>query len=746
MDSMHARCAKLFAPLLAALIVAGDVPMSADAQAPPAAEESPLLKEPRTPEELFDAVDLMVRLARPRLARRYFEQFMQTNPGNDVLLRIRDKHGPAIFLRLAQMQELRPLSTELLERVNEAFRQQGTDPARLDRLIDDLSRGAQQREVALLALRSGGAMVVPRLLQRINDPADARQRDLLLYTLTRLGPAVVPPLVAAIDAPRESMRSVALEALGWIGSDDAVPYLWHPAFAPSEPAGVQAAARQALVRILRSSAEEVEAVSAYGVSRELQRVARLHLARRFAWETEENTGLVSLWSWSPQADTVALSQVSRETASLHVGSRLARQALELAPERAEAQALFLALALAYEWHRAGADKPLPVGPGTAHDVALSSGSAVVREALRAAIANAHASAARACLQVLGQIGSRSLLESVEGQRSPLVSALNFPDPWVQFTAADVVLQLEPERRFRGNRRVVEILARTLRDDGVRRAVVVDVNTDRATRVAGLLGQLGYDSLVAPTGQQGFLTAAERMDVELVVLELNTIRWPLSQTVANFRADARTAAIPIAIIGEPERRSAVERLVSEDPLTTYVIRSATSENLGTQLDPFLAATRTAVPTAAQRSGMRIRAMAWFERIATGQRTDVFDLSPAESVLVDAINEPDLAEQALVALGAIPSASVQSVFQQTVVNASRPIETRGTAALQLAFHIQRFGLLLSDGQVRELQALLQSSPDPAFRTALTGVLGSLKPNAAAVDSRLKALPLPTVPVGP
>jgi hypothetical protein len=59
------------------------------------AEESPLLIEPKTPVELFDAAVLCDRLYRPVLAKRYLDKFLQSNPSDDVLLTLRDKYGPA---------------------------------------------------------------------------------------------------------------------------------------------------------------------------------------------------------------------------------------------------------------------------------------------------------------------------------------------------------------------------------------------------------------------------------------------------------------------------------------------------------------------------------------------------------------------------------------------------------------------------------------------------------------------------
>ena len=54
-----------------------------------AAPDSPFVVEPNTPTELFHAVILSMRLARPQLAAAYLRKFMAANPDDDVLLQLR---------------------------------------------------------------------------------------------------------------------------------------------------------------------------------------------------------------------------------------------------------------------------------------------------------------------------------------------------------------------------------------------------------------------------------------------------------------------------------------------------------------------------------------------------------------------------------------------------------------------------------------------------------------------------------
>ena len=88
------------------------------------------------------------------------------------------------------------------------------------------------------------------------------------------------------------------------------------------------------------------------------------------------------------------------------------------------------------------------------------------------------------------------------------------------------------------------ILRALNDSGRARGLAVHANTQSAQKMADFLKELGYDAPIAATGQDAFRVASERMDIELVVVDANVARWGLSQTIANFRADARTAPIPI----------------------------------------------------------------------------------------------------------------------------------------------------------------------------------------------------------
>jgi len=700
--------------------------------------DSPFVVEPQTPSELFDAVVLSMRLARPGLAGVYLQKFMATNPDDNLLLQLREKHGPAVFLKFSNSKPLQPLSIQLLDRVNAAFRKQAEDPRRIDGLIDDLQGTPRERETALIALRGGRAAVVPRLLQKMGRPRNDQERDLLLYALTRLGSDVVPPLIGALDASDPDFRATVIEALGWIRSAESIPYLWYPAFGPNEPPGVQTAAREAIGRIKRQSPDQLGRVTSFGVAREIERLAIAHFRRQSVWESTPD-GRVQLWYWDQAKGTVSRAQVSSDAASLFVGTRLARQALALAPKNTSLQALFVGFALADAVKQSGGQLPLPVGPGTAHNLALVAGPDVVSQSLTQALRFHNRESALGSIHAMSQIGTRNQLRLTDGQRSPIQSALSYPDRRIQLVAAAAILQLDPETPFAGSSRVVHILGRALQDEGVDTCLVVDGNSERGQRMGRLIAQNDFTLRMDATGRDAFRTASERTDIELIALHMNVARWPLSQTIANLRADARTASIPIVIYGPQEMRGRLNALLRRDERLGWLPDSQTAENLSGNLKRFLDQAQGPQLTAEERAQQRATAAYWLAHIANRNRNRVFDIRPVQGALFTASNDVHLVDNALTALASVPTAATQNRFHELAVEATREPAVRESAAIQLAFHIQRFGLLLNNAKVAQLHNAWQTADSPQVATALASVIGSLKPNPQLVDQRLRNFPL-------
>ena len=79
------------------------------------------------------------------------------------------------------------------------------------------------------------------------------------------------------------------------------------------------------------------------------------------------------------------------------------------------------------------------------------------------------------------------------------------------------MDLAPTQPFPGSSRVVPTLARFANTQSLPRAVVIDGNPTRGSKLAGFLKTLGYQAVLETTGDRGFRAAAETADVELVLI-------------------------------------------------------------------------------------------------------------------------------------------------------------------------------------------------------------------------------------
>ena len=723
--------------LISAVLLSGVLSIPRNVAAQDADNESPLFVEPTTPEACFDAAVLMIDLANPKLARQYLQKLYSLNPDEDAILRIRDKHGPAVFLKMAGIRELKPLSTRLLNEMNDAFRKRANDPNRVDTLIADLSGTTQKRNVAIIQLRSAGPRVVPRILQRLQTAVQP-QRDMLVLALSRLGKQVLPALRGALYSPDADMRATVIEAIGQLGSDEDVKFLIFSAYSETQPAGVRASARNAIARIVYGTPKRVGELTSFGSASKLKRAARDYFHQKPEWLLEED-GNVEFWTWNNQTNLLTAVSVTPQRANLLVGARFARQAMILAPEDANAQALYLGIMLARDVYLSNWATSIPTGPGTTHDLALESGEQTVLNVLQMSLDNPDPASALAALQVLGQVAGRNQLYQGR-EKSPLVNSLDYPDQRVQFTAATTILQLEPNAPFRGSRRVIQVLQRGLTDSGTRRALVIDANTQRASTLADLAGTLGFDPITAPTGQEGFQIAIDRGDIELILIEGNVARWPLSQTMANLRADARTARIPVAMYGAERIAAKLELTADRYKRTTSMVEPKLPATIGAYLRPFLQQMTTAPLTDVQRDE-RIQAAAfWFGHISANSRRDVFDISTAERALFAAVGDLKLSGTVIFALASIPSQSAQQRLKELAANETLDANFRETAAVQLAFHLQRFGLLLTKTEIAETRDAWQKAAEPGLKTAFASVIGSFNPSKKRVTDVLSNFPEP------
>jgi CheY-like chemotaxis protein len=717
-------------------VVALLLPSATIAQEEPATKsplDSPFLVEPKSPADLFEAAQISAKLARPALARQYIEKLLEV-ADDDALLEIREQFGAAELLRLAAIDSLHPASRTLLQRSNAAFRTQSEDPARVRGLIQNLTGTPSERAVALASLRAGGPNVVGSMLAVLADPSQVQLHEPITIAMTQLTSDAVPAIRAGIDSPNDQVKTSCLVALGYLGDRSVVPYLWHPAFAPGVPPGARSAARKSLQTLLSNSADRPQSITNIGASDDLYKDALTYLAGSNRWLTDVD-GNITTWSWVN--GNLTGTPTKPEAATERTGARLARDAMELDPTSLKKQALYLAFALASDSRKAGWDQPLPIGAGTAQDLGLSVGGELLSHTLEVALDQDNTDAARGALAAIWQVGGNELRSTVGP--SQITRALSHRDQRIQFAAANAILNLSPGRDFAGSTQVVAVLSRALRSDGSVKCLVIDPNSDRGNATATLMSELGYQTTVAATGREGFRIAANRGDVSMVAVNANSVQWGLSQTIANLRADSRTSGLPIVIYGPQYAEAQLNTTLAQYDDITFIEETgetgeAARRFVNLRLKPFLESSLPKL-SEAELTAQKALAADWFAQLAGPRRRSPLDLNIAQSALLEAAEEEPIARQCIAALGAIPNAGVQFRLQEFAINEGLPETTRLHAMNELAFHIQRNGIMLGVDEQLDVLKLAQALANTPLSTAAAALAGSMRPAARQTFKRLR-----------
>jgi hypothetical protein len=420
-----------------------------------------------------------------------------------------------------------------------------------------------------------------------------------------------------------------------------------------------------------------------------------------------------------------------------LAERLGAQLIALSPERRDIQTLQLAILLARDGQALLKGAPLPKGAGTVADTALSVGAERVGDALALALDDRRGEAALAALAILERIATVNDISALSSTReSPIVRALNAPDRRVQFAAARTVLQIDPKEQFPESSRVVEILVRALAGENERKAVIVHPSAERGSLLSGQMSELGFNPLLFNAGSAGFKETVARNDVAVVVLHANVIRWALSETLANLRADSRSRGIPVLLVGDERTAPALRKLGSRYEKVAVVNETQTAADLQLQAKPFFRGINVDELSEQERLSQRNEALLWLDHLANTRRLTVFPIERAEKNVLSLLREPELVATALGLVGEIPTEACQRALADMALLDSQTVENRALASRKLAFHIQRFGLLAATEQVNALEVAWANEASPDLRDALGAVIGSLKPDAVLAGKRLKS----------
>ena len=673
--------------------------------------------KPTTPSELLRVTQTLIDLGHPIAARPLVKKLLAAQLDGPAAAALLNEVGSACLLKVARADWIQPDGEKLADSIWSAAAKYQEDPKRINDLVAKLGRGtAQEQAWTIEGLRRAGAAAAGPLLAALVRARDAKALDDIAATILAVGEPMIPALRGAVDASQaipENVATTAATLLGQLEAEEAMPdlvALWLN-FADDSPAHL--AAERALAELGHHVASR-EAATAYLEETARQFYEGRRQPRVPAGEVDENgASLVTLWQWQPGVKRFTSARVPAAAAALLEAQRSARAAYwstieanrrgdeaggeGVKPGETAIAARRRLLLAAIEMTLAA---PLPVAapvnmgpPRYLEERGWLRDPAIVNTVLREALAADRLATAEVAARILGEIGSVAQLDGTAAV-SPLTAAAAQGDPRASAAAIDSILRLAPKVPFVGASYVSRGLQYHLSALGLRRAVVVSPSRAEASRLVGLLAELGYEAEATTNGRVGAALAAQSVDCELVLIDFHAYDPSAWQTLAMIRRNARTMPLPVALVCSLEVTESAERLARNDRLTASWIRPHDAHGVEVQLAPLVArANRDRGGDARERvtaaAGLLKRLLA-----LPPESRRLFDLALLVDPLERALLLPELHASAAQMLATLGLPAAQRALVDLASQATAPMTLRQTAATGFADSVGRFGVMLTN----------------------------------------------------
>jgi hypothetical protein len=362
-------------PLLLAAVLAASFPILTSAQT-----ESDFYATPKTVPEFWRATQFEIRTGNYERAAERIKGLLDLNPDSKTLFDLVDKPTPgtqggmAQFLRLRNVpkwnanvkadQEAKQRVEELIGKISKAVEAELSNPERIRRYANALAGPTEESSFALSELRRSGKAVPPVLAAMLAEQPADDVRAAILRTIPLLAIDTVPGFVAFLPYADTASQSDLIDALRsrndfrslFLSADtDPVPTFWYLYGKPATSELVKKKARDAIAAATLKDPTLERDPDLRTPQGQLTNYAQqfhegtANLAK-MAGDTK-NEPVHNVWIW----DGKALKEVAmtRPQATEHYGLKYARWALDLQPDYAPAQRVFLGIAIEHHAIRAG---------------------------------------------------------------------------------------------------------------------------------------------------------------------------------------------------------------------------------------------------------------------------------------------------------------------------------------------------------------------------------------------------------
>ncbi len=313
---------------------------------------------------------------------------------------------------------------------------------------------------------------------------------------------------------------------------------------------------------------------------------------------------------------------------------------------------------------------------------------------------------RDALTALAETTGGSNLFATTSGRLPLTEALQYPDRRVRYESAIILGSASIDRGFNGDVTVVPTLASAVRTGNAQFAVIIADNDEDLGTAATLMTNLGFEVVAS-----GF-TVAEIADQ---VASANAVDFVFAQAadadkaeslLLDIRVEPKMAAAPVLFDAPATQLNEIKRAFRGQAAIHAARAGGGEAALAESLETLMLRAAGGRMTEIEAMEYAIRSLSTLRDIAISG-TDVYDLTDAETALVDALASHSGGTRLLVAdiLALMDSARAQHVLLDAAFDAS------GSEQVELltraANSVKRFGNQAEPRHVAALLALVASA---------------------------------------
>jgi hypothetical protein len=326
------------------------------------------------------------------------------------------------------------------------------------------------------------------------------------------------------------------------------------------------------------------------------------------------------------------------------------------------------------------------------------GAGAIEELLEYAMAHRHGPAAAAAARLLGEVGKPEQLLYRGGGPSLLVQAAQDPDRRLRVAALEAVVRLRPAQPYAGCSRVAQGLGYLAASTGARRALVASANMRDAQDMAGMLIGAGFQVDTCLNGRDLLLAAIRSSDCELALIDVTIDHPTIATLLQQLRRDERTAQLRIGLIARAGYLDQAEHLAQTDPFSKAFSRPYDQKAILWQVDQLMAIQPQTFVAREARQQQAIRAL---ELLADLNRSPckACDVRGMQQYVIGALYNPKSGVKAAGVLGGVGSIESQRALVDVASRSSQPLAVRQAAAAAFCESTEKYGILLTDEEVRE-----------------------------------------------